>query len=165
MNHKIRQATINDYVGINKIIQNVYGADDFISNQIMDWINNTYFNFPVVALDENSSEYLGFMNNRILGNCLWIEGLRISPDHRKENLATELVEHSISYALKNNIKILGFSTGDGNIPMHKIAVKRGFNLVGEQIVFNNRNPQTNSTIKETASKFTPILRKGISMVY
>ena len=69
MNHKIRQATINDYVGINKIIQNVYGADDFISNQIMDWINNTDFNFPVVALDENSSEYLGFMNNRILGNC------------------------------------------------------------------------------------------------
>lgn len=155
MSYEIRQATSKDYDGINKIIQAVYGAEDFITDQIQDWISNTDSNYPVVAVDESLSEYYGFMNNRIIGDCLWIEGLRVSPEHRKKNLATELIKHSLSYALKTTKNIVGFSTGAENLPMHKIAEKLGFNLVGEQIVFNNRNPHYHRTIQEKVSKYKP----------
>lgn len=154
MEYRIKKATIDDFDGISSIIQDVYGSNDFISHQIKDWINNTSLNYPIVALDNKN--YIGFANNRILGDYLWIEGLRVSPNYRKMNVGTELIKHSITYCLNNNKNVIGFATGNGNTAMHKIAGKLGFDLIGKQVVINNRAPNNK---RDLSSSYKPITDK------
>ncbi len=159
MSYEIKKATIKDNNGINKIIQDVYGPDDFIHNQIMIWLEDTKNFYPLVAIDSKSQNYMGFTNNRILGDYLWIEGLRVAPNYRNKNLATELIKHSISYSLRNRKKIIGYATGDGNTPMHKIGLELGFSLIGEQYVINKRLLTDNPDKKDIKS-YQTIIDKG-----
>jgi hypothetical protein len=145
MNFIIRKAKIGDTLGVIHIVKQVWGEDDFVSDQFITWIKNPKENYTLVALERDSKEYCAIGNIKKMANTVWLEGLRIVPKFRGYKLATKMTENLIQapFVHTSDIKLIGFATGKENLPMHKVAEKFNFNVVGEQVVlYKEKNKES-----------------------
>ncbi len=115
------------------------GPNEFISNQLEFWIKNKIKFDPLVAIETQSEEYVGFNNTIKIGNSLWLEGLRVALKFRNNQVATKLIEKSLSLLSNTTFQTIGFATRNNNYPMLKLANKLQFVTNNEQIVFIKRN--------------------------
>jgi len=92
---KIREANISDKNSVLKFCKNTFSWGDYIEKVWSSWLDegNLFLfekKFPVGICHAFYSE-----------NQIWIEGIRIDPNHRRESIASNLVTHAESIGKKN----------------------------------------------------------------
>ena len=91
----IRNAKPSDKSQVLKFCQNTFSWGDYVEHVWDYWLNEDLLfvyekQFPVGICH-------GFLSN----NQLWIEGIRVDPNFRKQKIASELVSHAESLGQKN----------------------------------------------------------------
>ena len=92
---EIREAKISDKTSILKFCKNTFSWGDYIEKVWSSWLEE-----GSLFLFEKKSP-VGICHAFYSQNQIWIEGIRIDPNHRREMIASNLVIHAESIGKKN----------------------------------------------------------------
>lgn len=92
----IRNAKVSDKLQILKFCQNTFSWGDYIEHVWDFWLTE-----DLLFVYEKQTP-IGICHGLISENQLWIEGIRVDPNFRKQKIASELVKHVESLGKKNN---------------------------------------------------------------
>jgi len=92
---EIREAKISDKNSILKFCKNTFSWGDYIEKVWSSWLEE-----GSLFLFEKKSP-VGICHAFYSQNQIWIEGIRIDPNHRREMIASKLVIHAESIGKKN----------------------------------------------------------------
>lgn len=67
--------------------------------------------------------------------CLWLDILYVQPEHRRQGIATALIEEAYAVARISGLASLEFGTLVSNGPMQALATRAGF---GQPVVYMER---------------------------
>ena len=93
---EIREATISDKNSILKFCKNTFSWGDYIEKVWSSWLDEGN-----LFLFEKKSP-VGICHAFYSENQIWIEGIRIDPEHRREMIASKLVTYAESIGKKNH---------------------------------------------------------------
>lgn len=96
-------------------------------------------------LDPKNGDFLkAFLDNKIVGVShigylssweAWLEGLRVHPDYRKMGVGTFLLDASLEILKEKKIRVARNVIASNNIASQNLSKKRGFEFIGEFIIF------------------------------
>ena len=92
---EIREAKISDKTSILKFCKNTFSWGEYIEKVWSSWLEE-----GSLFLFEKKSP-VGICHAFYSQNQIWIEGIRIDPNHRREMIASKLVIHAESIGKKN----------------------------------------------------------------
>ena len=93
---EIREANISDKNSVLKFCKNTFSWGDYIEKVWSSWLDEGN-----LFLFEKQSP-VGICHAFYSENQIWIEGIRIDPEHRREMIASKLVTYAESIGKKNH---------------------------------------------------------------
>ena len=99
MEIKIRDATDLDKNEILKFSKNTFSWGDYVEYVWDYWISEKH-----LFLAEYSSP-VGICHAFVSNDQIWIEGIRVDPNFRRQNIASELVKHAEKVGLTKGLQI------------------------------------------------------------
>ncbi|MDX1596520.1 MAG: GNAT family N-acetyltransferase [Nitrosopumilaceae archaeon] len=118
---KIRLANPSDRPNVMKFCRDTFSWGDYIDEAWDHWIKDGN-----LFLIENDFP-VGIAHANFSGNQVWIEGIRIDPNYRRNHYASTLIK-KIETLAKEKGKLFSFMiTDEKNIPSINMAKKCGFN--------------------------------------
>ena len=97
MNLKIREANNSDKNSILKFCKNTFSWGDYVEYVWDFWLSEGH-----LFLGEKESS-VGICHALYSKDQIWIEGIRINPDFRRQNIASELVKHAEFIGKEKNL--------------------------------------------------------------
>jgi len=61
---------------------------------------------------------------------IWLEGMRVDPEHRRRGIGRQFLEHSFAFAQERGARIVRLSTSYHNVPVHNLTAQVGMERVG-----------------------------------
>lgn len=141
---KFRFAKKSDKEEILKFCIDTFEWGDYI-NQVWDmWFyesNGALF----VAEDEtrnNKGSTIAFSHVSLCPHRrkIWLEGIRVNPDHRRRSIATELIRKMLSYGKRKGAREASAIVAVNNLPSQLMMKKSGFNVISKWIYSSFDNP-------------------------
>jgi len=118
----IRNAKPSDKLVILKFCQNTFSWGDYIKDVWDYWLSEGI----LLVLEKNSP--IGFCHAVFSPKQVWLEGIRINPNFRRQGLASNLVKKVESIAIKKQIPVLLMLIETGNAPSIFMAQHMGFRI-------------------------------------
>jgi N-acetylglutamate synthase-like GNAT family acetyltransferase len=123
----IRRARRSDKRDVLAAVRTIWGGQDRIPDVFDRWVTHRTGPFFVA---ESAGRVVGMGKLTILNEDEgWLEGGRVAPRWRRRGIATALIAHRIAVARERGIRLLRFSTGSDNLPIHLAARRFGFRRV------------------------------------
>ena len=94
---RIREANYSDKTSVLKFCKNTFSWGDYVEHIWDYWISEDYL------LLAQKSESVGICHAFYSDNQVWIEGIRIKPNSRRQSIASELVKHAEIIGLEKNL--------------------------------------------------------------
>ncbi len=94
----IRNAKLSDKHQVLKFCQNTFSWGDYIEHVWDFWLTEDF-----LFVYEKQSP-VGICHASFSKNQLWIEGIRVDPNFRKQKIASELIKHVESITKKDNVQ-------------------------------------------------------------
>ncbi len=94
---RIREANDSDKSSILKFCKNTFSWGDYVEHVWDYWISEGHL------LLAEKSKPVGICHAFYSDNQVWIEGIRIEPNSRRQNIASELVKHAEILGLEKNL--------------------------------------------------------------
>ena len=119
----IRKAIDSDKDSVLKFCQNTFSWGDYVEYVWDYWLKE--------------DNLLVFENYRPVGIChaltsknqLWIEGIRVSPNHRRQKIASELISFSEKIGLQNKISASFMLIDTSNAASLNLAASLGYSII------------------------------------
>jgi len=93
----IREANDSDKISVLKFCKNTFSWGDYVEHVWDYWISEGHL------LLAQKLEPVGICHAFYSDNQVWIEGIRIEPNSRRQNIASELVKHAEIIGLEKNL--------------------------------------------------------------
>lgn len=123
----IRRARRSDKRDVLAAVRTIWGGEDRIPEVFDSWVTHRTGPFFVA---ESRGRVVGMGKVTALSPTeAWLEGGRVAPRWRRRGIATALIAHRISYARDRGFRVVRFSTGSDNTPIHRAARRFGFTRV------------------------------------
>lgn len=125
---EIRDAIPEDKDEILGFCRTTWDWGDYIEYVWDDWLNDPHGRLIVGLLDgvPVAVVHMGLLPD---GEG-WLEGMRISPEHRDKQIGTALSNYCVNEMAKANVRIARYMTASSNKPVQKISEKHGFRRFG-----------------------------------
>lgn len=94
---KIRKANDSDKIPVLKFCQNTFSWGDYLEHVWDRWISEGHLFLA------QKSEPVGVCHTFCSDNQIWIEGVRIEPNSRRQNIASDLIKHAETIGLEKNL--------------------------------------------------------------
>lgn len=118
----IRPLTRADERRVREIVRAIWGSDDYIPEVFARWVREGDFFGAEVR-----GKLVGMGKLSLLSPTeAWLEGLRVAPRWRRRGIARALISVRLRRAADRGARIVRFSTGNDNEPMHRLAASLGF---------------------------------------
>ncbi len=124
----IRPARPDDRPAVERICAHTWEWGDYIPEVWDHWLADAAglllvgeLAGQVVALSKISFQPEG---------QIWLEGMRVDPEHRRRGIAQQFLNYSIAYARQCNARVVRLSTSNHNEPVHKMVAHAGMERVG-----------------------------------
>jgi len=133
MQLSIREAQVNDYVSISKLIKNELGYEDLNSDKLFNRLEQMKSNknyLTVVA--EHEREVVGFIGifkgiaYNYDGEYIQIIALAVSMEHQSEGIGSKLLQWIEDYAIAQGIRSLGVNCGLHRTKSHAFYEHNGY---------------------------------------
>ena len=123
----IRRARPSDKRDVLAAVRTIWGGQDRIPEVFDRWVTHRTGPFFVA---ESAGRVVAMGKLTMLNEDEgWLEGGRVAPRWRRRGIATALIAHRIAVARERGIRLLRFSTGSDNVPIHLAARRFGFRRV------------------------------------
>ena len=116
----IRKANPSDKQGVMKFCENTFSWGDYIKDVWDYWLSEGNLH----VFEKNKP--VGISHAVFLKNHVWIEGIRVAPEFRRQGLASRLIENIESLAVRKNICISLMLIDTQNSPSLYLAQKSGY---------------------------------------
>ena len=116
----IREAISSDKHHILEFCQNTFSWGDYIEDVWDYWISEGIL---LVYVKNNP---IGISHAVFLKDHVWIEGIRIDPDFRRQGIASKLVQQIETRALKNEIHVSFMLIDSQNTPSLSMSENLGY---------------------------------------
>ena len=123
---KIRPAKKTDKAQVLSFCRHTFSWGDYIEK-----IWDTWQKQKNLLVLEKNSEPVGICNAAFSPNQLWIEGIRINPEYRRQGCASRLVNAAETMARRKNLEISRMIVAKNNTKSMAMAKSNGYSL--EQI--------------------------------
>lgn len=133
----IRDALPSDKFEVLKFCQNTFSWGDYIKEVWDHWVSEGGF----FVFEKNKP--IGICHTVFYPDQVWIEGIRINPDFRRQSLASELVKNIESIAKQKGISISLMLIDTENEPSLSMAKQLGYKI-NETWKFYSLQPQKNN---------------------
>ena len=131
----IRKAIDSDKDTVLKFCQNAFSWGDYVEHVWDYWLKEGN-----LLVFENSSP-VGICHALTSKNQLWIEGIRVSPSHRRQKIASQLISFSEKIGLQNKISTSFMLIDASNTASLNLAASLGY-LIIETWKFYSLLPKT-----------------------
>ena len=136
----IKKATNSDKDAVLEFCQNTFSWGDYVGHVWDCWLKeDNLFVF------EDNADPVGICHALTSRNQLWIEGIRVSPKHRRQKIASELIGFSEKIGLENKITTSFMLIDTSNTASLNLAIYLGYSIV-ETWKFYSLLPKTVSDI-------------------
>ncbi len=125
----IRPARPEDRADIEAICAQIWGGEDYIPEVWDQWLADPEGELSVVELDGRVVALAKL--SRIADDEGWLEGMRVHPSYRRLGISRLLQAHQLAVAERQGVRVLRFATASYNRPIHRNALRDGFQRVAE----------------------------------
>jgi GNAT superfamily N-acetyltransferase len=123
----IRRARPSDKRDVLAAVRTIWGGQDRIPDVFDTWVTHRTGPFFVA---ESAGRVIGMGKLTFVSPTeAWLEGGRVAPRWRRRGIATALLAHRIAYAHERGSRVIRFSTGSDNTPVHRAAKHFGFRRI------------------------------------
>ena len=132
---KVRLATNQDKDHVLNFCKNTFSWGDYIDRVWNIWINET--NGILLVAEEQNENYIKKKPIAIIHGILipektiWIEGIRVDPQYRKQKLATNLINSIIEFGTKNGAIFSAAIVSVKNDASKRLMEKSGFQVISK----------------------------------
>ncbi|MFW6115712.1 MAG: GNAT family N-acetyltransferase [Chloroflexota bacterium] len=122
---RIRAARAADKADVEALCAEVWeDAEDYVPRAWDGWLADPHGKLAVAQL---GGCVVGVAKlTRLADDEWWLEGLRVSPDHRRRGVAGRLQAHLVEEFRRIGQGTLRFGTHSRNEPVHRLAARDGF---------------------------------------
>ena len=135
----IRKAIDSDKDTVLKFCQNTFSWGDYVEYVWDYWLKEDN-----LLVYENSNP-VGLCHALTSRNQLWIEGIRVSPIHRRQKIASQLISFSEKIGLTNNIPTSFMLIDTSNTASLNLATSLGYSII-ETWKFYSLSPKSASDV-------------------
>jgi len=134
----IRRARPSDKRGVNAAVRTIWGGNDRVPGEFDRWVTHRTGPFFIA---ESAGRIVGMGKLTVVNEDEgWLEGGRVAPHWRRRGIATALIAHRIAVARERRLRVLRFSTGSDNTPIHRAARRFRFRRVA--VMWRHEAPAT-----------------------
>ncbi|MGQ9700802.1 MAG: GNAT family N-acetyltransferase [Candidatus Bipolaricaulaceae bacterium] len=169
MGARVREATFADRNAILAISQRIWEGEDYIPFVVDQWLREGGL---IVA--ELSGQVVGFAKiTELSPGEVWLEGLRVHPDHQGKGIAKTLARAQLELALAWHAHTIRLATVEANEPSLHIATELGFRPLARffyaeaEVQKPENSPCLQQPALSAAQKFldsSPALREGQNLI-
>lgn len=166
---KVREAELGDRQAILAISQRIWEGEDYIPFVVDQWLTEGGL---IVA--ELSGQVVGFAKiTELSPGEVWLEGLRVHPDHQGKGIAKTLARAQLELALAWHAHTIRLATVEANEPSLHIATELGFRPLARffyaeaEVRKPENSPRLQQPALSAAQKFldsSPALREGQNLI-
>lgn len=122
---RIRAARATDKAAVDALCAEMWeDAEDYVPRAWDGWLADPHGKLAVAELGRH---VVGLAKlTRLADDEWWLEGLRVSPDHRRRGIAGRLQTHLVGEFRRIGRGTLRFGTHSRNEPVHHLAARHGF---------------------------------------
>jgi GNAT superfamily N-acetyltransferase len=121
---EIRDATEEDKNAVLDFCRTTWDWGDYIEYTWDDWLNDPHGRL-IVGLLNGVPVAVVHIELFPTGEG-WIEGMRITPEHRDRQIGTALSNYCVDEMAKAGIRVARYMTASSNKPVRRISEKHGF---------------------------------------
>jgi GNAT superfamily N-acetyltransferase len=124
-----RAARASDKPRVLEFTAHTWGEDegDYIKDVFDDWLADPKGQFVAAELD-GQPVAIGKLTDLGDGE-LWLEGLRVDPEHRRQGIGAALHSYHVDLARRLGGRVLRYATGQNNSVSQNFGVRTGFQLL------------------------------------
>src|SRR5919112_1880629 len=135
----IRKANNNDKDNVLEFCKNTFSWGDYIHTVWDSWLNDPFGLLLALEICDMSKKLQPIAISHIMrcpNNFLWIEGIRVNQNYRKQGIASFLLKYMIDLGVKwGNVEANAIVSYD-NMPSQKMFEKHGFSKSFEFVFYN-----------------------------
>jgi GNAT superfamily N-acetyltransferase len=156
----IKLLQIEDLKAVKDLSKHIWEGDDYLQKVAKHWIEDGNF-WGMFDADE----LVGCGKITLLPDkVIWLEGLRIHPEHQGKGLGKALSAHimkaAMDLAVKDDYQYIEFSTYYLNVESIHIATQAGFKLIDEYYILSHKpvkpaSTQPGSRIHDDVTNYFP----------
>jgi GNAT superfamily N-acetyltransferase len=127
----IRPARRSDKREILSFCMNTFSWGDYIHRVWDYWYEET--NGQIFVVESDAEKKIATSHVAICpeGKGIWLEGVRVHPDHRRSNIATMLVAEMLEYGRRKGANEASGIVGATNFPSQNMMEKNGFKILSK----------------------------------
>lgn len=126
----------DDLPAVQELCKDVWGGHDYMPSVWLEWLARTDLRIYVIEVDGKIAGFycLGLQINEV-DRAGWWQGVRVSPDFKRQGLAGRMLEHAIEESRALKLERLRYGTGEPNVAMHRVAERYGMRYVAPYSYF------------------------------
>lgn len=133
---QIRAGRMEDLSALDAFTKKTFHWGDYITQAWQHWVESPRGELLVAEI---GGAFAGTLHVRYLENReAWLEGVRVHPAFRRQNIATTLIETAHAHARKKRCRTMRLETGSKNIRARALFEKIGYRLVVEYARYRAR---------------------------
>ena len=124
----IRPARPDDRSAVERICAHTWEWGDYIPEVWDEWLADKR---GVLQVGEMDGHVLAV--NRLIFQSpdeVWLEGMRVDPDHRREGIGWQFMKHDLAYARDHGAKVARLATGHSNTAVQAMVARVGMVRIG-----------------------------------
>jgi GNAT superfamily N-acetyltransferase len=124
----IRPAQPEDRPAVERICAHTWEWGDYILEVWDAWLADER---AVLQVGELDGQVVAV--NRLVFHSpdqVWLEGMRVDPERRRQGIAWQFMEHDLAYAHERGAKVVRLATGDFNTAVHTMVARTGMARIG-----------------------------------
>jgi GNAT superfamily N-acetyltransferase len=124
----IRPARPDDRSAVERICAHTWEWGDYIPEVWDEWLADKRGVLQVGQLDGHVVAV-----NRLIFQSpdeVWLEGMRVDPDHRREGIGWQFMKHDLAYARDHGAKVVRLATGHSNAAVQAMVARVGMVRIG-----------------------------------
>lgn len=145
MNLKIREANNSDKFSVLKFCKNTFSWGDYVEHVWDFWLSEGHL---FLAEQEHST---GICHAFYSDEQIWIEGIRVDPHFRRQNIASKLVKHAEFIGKEKNLSTSYMLIDTENLPSLSMANSLNYEIF-QTWNFYSLEPKVNLNHKVTFEK-------------
>jgi len=151
----IRKAIDSDKDAVLKFCQNTFSWGDYVEYVWDYWLKEDNL---LVYENSNPAGICHVLTSR---NQLWIEGIRVSPNYRRQKIASQLISFSEKIGLTNNITTSFMLIDTSNTASLNLATSLGYSIT-ETWKFYSLSPKS---VSDAPIKFEKTINSKLYPMY
>jgi GNAT superfamily N-acetyltransferase len=133
----IRPGRPDDRPAVERICAHTWEGGDYVSQVWDEWLADPQGSLIVGELRSAGGQVVALSKITFqTPDQVWLEGMRVDPDFRRQGIASRFLDYSLAYARDHGARVVRLGTGGQNEAVHVMVARAGMERVGTYVLWH-----------------------------